>query len=149
MFERFTEDARAAVQDAITYARDTGQTTVEAEHLLLGLCDSPELRGLGLDRRQLGDALAEEERQSLAAVGVFAEESPPMASGRGSGEPGFGSSSRLALQRGVKLAQERGSRRFGSHELLGGVLAAEHGRVPRVLELAGIDIDDLRRGSRD
>jgi ATP-dependent Clp protease ATP-binding subunit ClpA len=142
MFERFTTDARAAVHAAVNDAKATGHSTVEAEHLLLALATSPELQSLGLDRERLAEALIDEERHSLAAVGVSAEHyqhAAPRAQ-----EPPFGASAKLALQRGVKLAQQHGSRRFRSQELLEGVLAAEHGRVPRALDLAGIDVDELR-----
>jgi ATP-dependent Clp protease ATP-binding subunit ClpA len=142
MFERFTTDARAAVHAAVDDAKATGQPTVEAEHLLLALAISPELGSLGLDRERLAEALIEEERHSLAAVGLSAEHyqhTAPRAQ-----EPPFGASAKLALQRGVRLAQQHGNRQFRSQELLKGVLAAERGRVPRALALAGIDIDELR-----
>lgn len=73
MFERFTKDARAAVHTAVSDAKATGRPTVEAEHLLLALATSPELQSLGLDRAQLTEALVEEERRSLLAVGLSAE----------------------------------------------------------------------------
>jgi ATP-dependent Clp protease ATP-binding subunit ClpA len=144
MFERFTKDARAAVHTAVSGAKATGQPTVEAEHLLLALATRPELQSLGLDREQLVEALIEEERQSLAAVGLSAANYQQPRSDSRAWEPRFGASAKLALQRGVKLAQLRGGRRFTSQDLLGGVLAAEHGRVPRALDLAGINVDDLR-----
>lgn len=148
MFERFTTDARETIHRAVAHVQDTGQTSVEAEHLLLALADSPELGHLRLDRQELSDALAEEERLSLAAVGVMAESHPPTRSGRRTSRPSFGASAKLALARGVKLAEQRGERRFRSQDILGGVLAAEHGRVPRALELAGVNVEDLRRGTQ-
>ena len=142
MFERFTTDARAAVQAAVNDARAAGQSTVEAEHLLLALTTSPELQSLGLDREQLAEALIAEERHSLAAVGLSTEQYQHAAPR--TQQPPFGASAKLALQRGVKLAQQHGSRQFRSQELLEGVLAAEHGRIPRALDLAGIDVAELR-----
>jgi ATP-dependent Clp protease ATP-binding subunit ClpA len=144
LFERLTRDARAAVHTAVSDAKATGQPTVEAEHLLLALATSPELQSLGLDREQLVEALIEEERQSLSAVGLGAANYQQPRPASRAQEPRFGASAKLALQRGVKLAQLRGGRRFRSQELLGGVLAAEHGRVPRALDLAGINVDELR-----
>jgi ATP-dependent Clp protease ATP-binding subunit ClpA len=142
MFERFTKGARAVVHTAVSEAKASGQSSVEAEHLLLALATSPELRSLGLDREQLAEALVEEERRSLSAVGLSAENHQQHQSA--SREPRFGASAKLALQRGVKLAQLRGGRRFRAQDLLAGVLAAEHGRVPRALNLVGIDVDELR-----
>jgi Clp amino terminal domain, pathogenicity island component len=37
-----------------------------------------------------------------------------------------------------------GHQELTSRHLLLGVIAAEHGRVPRALKIAGIDIDELR-----
>jgi ATP-dependent Clp protease ATP-binding subunit ClpA len=144
MFERFTKDARAVVHAAVSDAKATGQSTVEAEHLLLALATSPELRSLGLDRERLADALIEEERRSLSVVGLSAENYQQRKPASSAHEPRFGASAKLALQRGVKLAQLRGGRRFRAQDLLAGVLAAEHGRVPRALNLVGIDVDELR-----
>jgi ATP-dependent Clp protease ATP-binding subunit ClpA len=144
MFERFTEDARAAVHAAVSDAKASSQPTVEAEHLLLALATSPELQSVGLDREQLAEALIEEERRSLLAVGLSAEHYQQPQSPSRAQKPRFGASAKLALERGVKLAQMRDGRQFRSQELLGGVLAAQHGRVPRALDLAGIDVDDLR-----
>lgn len=143
MFERFTKDARAAVVAAVREAEAAGQHTVEAEHLLLALAARPELQALGLDRQQLADALVLEEEQSLYAVGVSAAHLPsrPVSEARA---PKFGASAKLAMQRGAKLAALRGGHRFLSRDLLRGVLAAEHGRVPRALGIAGLDIDQLR-----
>jgi hypothetical protein len=44
----------------------------------------------------------------------------------------------------VSIAVNRGERRIHAGHVLYGVLAAEHGRVPRALLIAGIDVDDLR-----
>ena len=144
MFERFTKDARAAVVAAVDEAQTAGQRSVEAEHLLLALAARPELHQLGLDRRQLADALALEERRSLQVVGVSADAyqlAQPTAPARG---PKFAASAKVAMQRGARAAAARGDRRFLSRDLLQGVLAAEHGRVPRALDLAGIDVAQLR-----
>jgi ATP-dependent Clp protease ATP-binding subunit ClpA len=140
-FERFTRDARAAVLAAREEARCNGQHAVESEHLLLALAARPEF---GLDRDRVADALAHEEEQSLAAVGVAAGELEPDAGGRARREPQFATSSKLALQRAVAAAAKRGDRRLTAGHVLLGVLAAEHGRVPRALRIAEIDVDEIR-----
>ncbi len=140
-FERFTKDARAAVLGARLEARSTGQRTVESEHLLLALAARPEF---GLDCDRLAKALAQEEEQSLAAVGVAAGELEPRATPHAPREPQFATSAKLALQRAVALAAKRGDRRLTAGHVLLGVIAADHGRVRRVLRIAEIDVDELR-----
>ena len=140
-FERFTGDARAAVVAAREQARTSGRHAVESEHLLLALAARPEF---GLDPSRLADALAHEEEQSLAAVGLAASEFEPGAGGRARREPRFATSSKLALQRAVAIAAKRGDRRLTAGHVLLGVLAAEHGRVPRALQIAEVDVDELR-----
>ncbi len=140
-FERFTRDARATVVASREEARASGQHTVESEHLLLALAARPEL---GLDRDRLATALAHEEEQSLAAVGVAASALEPRARRRARREPQFATSSKLALQRAVAAAAKRSDRRLTAGHVLLGVIAAEHGRVPRALRIAEIDVDELR-----
>jgi ATP-dependent Clp protease ATP-binding subunit ClpA len=139
--QRFARDARAAVLAARAEARTSGQHTVESEHLLLALARRPEF---GLDRDRLVDALACEEEQSLAAVGVAAGELEPRTRGRARHEPQFATSAKLALTRAGAGAARRGDRRLTPGHVLLGVIAAEHGRVPRALRIAEIDVDELR-----
>ena len=140
-FERFTGDARAAVVAAREQARTSGRHTVESEHLLLALAARPEF---GLDASRLADAFAHEEERSLAAIGLAAGEFESGAGGRARREPRFATSSKLALQRAVAIAAKRGDRRLTAGHVVLGVLAAEHGRVPRALQLAEVDVDELR-----
>ena len=53
-------------------------------------------------------------------------------------------SSKLALHRAVAIAAKRGDRRLTAGHGLLGVVAAAHGRVPRALRIAEIDVDSLR-----
>jgi ATP-dependent Clp protease ATP-binding subunit ClpA len=143
---RFTKDARKFV---LARAREEvlgrGEDVIEAEHLLLSVADHPDLREFGLDRERLVAALAEEELRSLAAVGVSAREFDLSCTARRPRRAKLATSSKLALHRAVKLAVARGERRVSAHHVLWGVLAADHGRVPRALQLAGVDIGALRR----
>jgi len=143
-FERFTKDARATVLAARHEARAAGATTIEAEHLLLALAARPEFASLGLDRGTLADALAREEEQSLEAVGVSAAELGAPPAGRTPRDPQLSTSAKLALHRAVTAASKRGERRLHAGHVLLGVLAAQHGRVPRALGIAGIDAGELR-----
>jgi ATP-dependent Clp protease ATP-binding subunit ClpA len=144
-FERFTKDARAAVLSASEEAaRSSGHATVEAEHLLLALAVHVDLRELGLDHDELVAALAAEEERSLAAVGIASSDFDLPVRHRGRRKPKLATSAKLALQRAATIAVRRGERRIHAGHLLHGVLAAEHGRVPRALQIAGIDVDELR-----
>jgi hypothetical protein len=124
-------------------ASTDGRGVIEAEHLLLALAGSPQLQHLGLDHEELARALAREEEQSLAAVGVSADELPRATSPR-SGRPRLATSAKLALERALKITAKRGQRQMTAQTLLLGVISAEHGRVPRTLQLADIDVDNLR-----
>ncbi|MEU9588557.1 Clp protease N-terminal domain-containing protein [Streptomyces sp. NPDC048219] len=87
MFERFTKDARAVVQEAFEHAERTQAQTVGAEHLLLALLDregsraSFALTALGAGearesvRRALEEArrragLSQAETEALAGLGI-------------------------------------------------------------------------------
>lgn len=143
-FQHFAGDARSAVAAAVQEeAEMEGRGLVQAEHLLLALASHPDLRHLGLDRDALATALAREEEESFAAVGVAAYDLPT-SSATGSGSARLATSSKLAVARALKITAKRGQRRITAANLLLGILSAEKGRVPRALRLAGIDIGDLR-----
>jgi ATP-dependent Clp protease ATP-binding subunit ClpA len=144
MFERFATDTRDAVQAASQEAQGAGQTTVEAEHLLLALSVKPEIRKLGLDHDEIVAALATEEERSLAAVGIDRADYDVPISARRAESARLGASAKVAIQRALTTTAKRGQRRITPANLLLGVLGAEHGRVPRALRLAEIDVQELR-----
>jgi ATP-dependent Clp protease ATP-binding subunit ClpA len=144
MFERFTKDARATVRDARREALSAGDDTIEAEHLLLALAGRDEFHALGLDHDRLTEALADEDRRSLASVGVNLDEIEPQPATRAKGDPRFATSSKLALHRALRAAKMRGDRHIDAGHVLLGVLSAEHGRAARALRIAEIDVDALR-----
>jgi ATP-dependent Clp protease ATP-binding subunit ClpA len=143
-FERFTKDARAVVVAAREEAQTAGQGSIEAEHLLLALAAHPHLRALGLDRDELADALEREEQHSLAAVGIAAVDYGAPATRRRFTDPRMATSGKVVLKRALAAAVERRDRSITAQHLLLGVFAAEHGRVPRALALAEIDVGELR-----
>jgi len=144
-FERFTRDARAIVRAASQEEAQTqGTGTVQAEHLLLALSAHATLQHLDLDHDRIEQALIQEEERSLASVGIASGDfDGPMASAAPR-RTRLATSAKLALQRALVTAQRHQDRRIETHHLLLGVLAADHGRVPRALEIAGIDLDELR-----
>ena len=58
-------------------------------------------------------------------------------------KPTWGASAKLALERAVGEAKRRGDRKIGCEHILRGLLSAEHGAVPRILEAERIDRDEL------
>lgn len=140
MFERFTKDARAVVQEAQDEARRRASRTIEAEHLLLALA----ARGVaGLDHARIDAALDEEERASLAAAGVSWEDFDPQPR-HTDFKQRFGASAKAALADTVKLAVAREDKNLTSPHLLIAILSPDRGTVPRALELAELDREDLR-----
>lgn len=139
MFERFTREARVVVERAREEALDAGSPSIEAEHLLLALArrGSPALLEVGLDHASCLEALDDELTRSLAVAGVGWD--APLRSRATLNSPRFGASSKLALERALRVAVERGDRRLDARHVLLGVLRAELGTVPRALEGAGID----------
>jgi ATP-dependent Clp protease ATP-binding subunit ClpA len=146
MFQRFTNDARRIVKDAVEIARELGATNVEAEHLLLAVTrgDSPAaiaMRLHGLDEDALSSALVMETERSLAAVGVTAgalEFSPFVQ------EPRFATSAKAALAASLRVSLERSGKGIGPGHVTLAVLRAQRGTVARALSIAGVDRTALR-----
>ncbi len=150
MFERFTHEAREVVRQAEEEARDLGSRTIEAEHLLLALAAGPSpVAGLmaehGLGHDAVVVALQREEERSLSAVGVSADAYGAPAALRVAGRVRFGTSAKRALERTLQEALALGSKRLDAAHILLGVLAADHGTVPRALRMAPAGAQELRR----
>ncbi len=143
-FQHFAKQTRAVVDAAVREEAATdGRGVVEAEHLLLALADDPAIRQAGLDHEAIADALVREQEQSLASVGVSAGDLEPARAPR-VGNPRLATSAKLAIERAARVTASRGERRMTPQAILLGVLGAEHGRVPRALALADVDVDELR-----
>ena len=142
MFERFSHEAREAVKAAEAEARELGSPTIEAEHLLLALADRvAALPATGLDHDGVLAALDAERDRSLAAVGVSASgfEPSPLST-----KPKFATSAKSALELALREALVRGDKRILPGHVLLGVLRPQAGTVPRALQQAGVDRDELR-----
>jgi D-alanyl-D-alanine carboxypeptidase len=147
--DRLTGRSRAVAAAAEREASAIGAAVVGAEHLLLALARDTEsqagivLSEMGLTPECLLDGLEAEWERSLGAAGVRVHladlpmpEHPPRTRWAASGK--------LALRRAVEIAIARYERPVDAAHLLLGVLAAEHGTVPRLLECAGADREALR-----
>jgi ATP-dependent Clp protease ATP-binding subunit ClpA len=141
MGSRFTKDAKTVVVAARGEAEALGSPTVEAEHLLLALArrGEPALARAGLDHDAVVAALEAETAHSLSVAGVTWSAPPGRAATAMATAPRFAASAKLALERSLPAALERGENRLTSKHVLLGVLRADVGTVPRALALAGID----------
>ncbi|WP_112242817.1 Clp protease N-terminal domain-containing protein [Kribbella monticola] len=134
------------VQNAREEAEMDGSAMIEAEHVLLSLAspiggDAARLLAeAGLTRDAIRAALDQEWEQSLAVAGVTVTvaELPRATSERGR-NPKFGESAKLVLKRAAERAKRLGASRMSPAHVLVGVLDTKLGRVPRTLELAGVD----------
>jgi ATP-dependent Clp protease ATP-binding subunit ClpA len=154
MAERFVKEARAVAAAAEAEARAGGSPTIEAHHLLLALASDVTgvagdvLRTCGLDHAAIEGAVASEFEQTLSAVGVSLDALPLRRRLPYAGRPRWAASGKSALEHALGAARERGDRRIGSGHVLLGVLAAEHGTVPRALRLAGVEPEELVAATR-
>jgi len=147
MFERFVHDARRVALEANSVAAGLGSSSVEAEHLLVSLAAGDDaagraLRDAGLDPQELRDAIQRDFERVLRNVGIDASGVDVPANCR-SDTPRWGASAKQSLERALVEAKRRGDRRIGSEHILLGLLRAEHGTVPRILDAEGIDPDEL------
>ena len=149
MFERFTREARAAVKDAEAEARALGSPAIEAEHLLLALTRQDPatavaraLAEAGLDHDRVGEALEAERERSLAAVGISIHEFE-LPAPHPSSRPRMAAGARSALEHALRISLVRGDKRIDSAHILLALLRAEAGTVPRALNEAGVDRQQL------
>jgi ATP-dependent Clp protease ATP-binding subunit ClpA len=147
MFERFVGEARLAALEATSVAAGLGSSSVEAEHLLISIASTSTraghaLRDAGLEPQELRDAIQRDFERVLQNVGIDASGVDLAAMCRRT-KPRWGASAKQGLGRAVDEAKRRGDRRVGCEHILRGLLAAEHGAVPRILAAEGIDRDEL------
>ncbi|TCM41826.1 Clp protease N-terminal domain-containing protein [Kribbella sp. VKM Ac-2568] len=147
-----TKDVRSVlVRGARAEARLDGSSMIEAEHVLLALAALPGsaaarmLHGAGLTRDAIRAALDREWEQSLATAGIAVTVAElPTATPDEERTPAIGESTKLLLKRAMDNAAATGGGRIGASNMLVGILDANLGRVPRALDLAGIDRAALR-----
>ena len=147
MFERFAGEARHVALKAHSVAAGLGSSSVEAEHLLVSLAGTQHpagaaLREVGLEPEELHDAIQRDFERVLAQVGIDAGDLDVSANCRRT-KLRWGASAKQGLERALVEAKRRGDRKIGPEHILLGLLRAEHGTVPRMLEAEGIDRDEL------
>jgi len=147
MFKRLVADARRVAVEANSVAAGLGSPSVEAEHLLVSLAAGQDragsaLREVGLDPEELREAIHRDFERVLGRVGIDAAAFDLSANCRRT-TPRWGASAKQGLERALQEAERRGERHIGPEHILLGLLRAEHGAVPRILEAEGIHRDEL------
>jgi ATP-dependent Clp protease ATP-binding subunit ClpA len=145
-------DVRAVVvHGARAEAVEDGSAAIEAEHVLLALTElsgtttARLLADAGLTHETTRAALDREWEQSLSTAGVaVAIAELPKATPDRSRNPQIGETTKLLLKRAMATSSATGGGRIGAAHLLVGALDTNLGRIPRALELAGIERDSLR-----
>lgn len=170
MFERFTTQARKAVQVAVSEARVLGASRIGAEHLLLGLAHGPSpaadaLTAAGLDLRSLRKLAAGQpgaeplDANSLALLGIDLDQV------RRAAEAAFGpgaldraarpkastkvrarmtAESKEALALALRIAQDRRDYAISAGHILAGIIDQGDNGALRLLAAADVDPVALR-----
>ena len=160
MFERFTDEARAAVVRAQDVARAAGAVRIEPVHLLLSVAagagpGATALRTAGLDPDRAASSAAAAEGALLAGLGVdldLVRERAERTFGSGaldarsrSGHLRFSAAAKRVLQESLRAEVAVGSRRLDDGSVLLGVLAVRDAVVAAVLGDQDVEPLDLRR----
>lgn len=171
MFERFSTQARQAVQLALSEARRLSADRIGAQHLLLGLAHgrsgpaADALRAAGLEAGGLRALAAAQpdaaplDADSLALLGIDLDQvrrAAETAFGLGSldrparSEPDRRTRARMtseakeAMALALRLAQTRGDKEISSGHLLAGIIDQGNNGALRVLTAAEVDPAALR-----
>ncbi|PXY23252.1 hypothetical protein BAY59_26555 [Prauserella coralliicola] len=147
--QKLNRSLTRVLERAIEEASARRAPAVEAEHLLLALASDEVLAArrvlieAGLDRDGIEAALDRERTESLSAVGVGPLDEELFTATPRQTRPGWGTSTKEAIQRGRAIGGQDGRRRPAETELLLGILTASLGTVPRALAFAGVDRESL------
>lgn len=161
MFERFTTAARTVVTDAVEEAERRYDPYIGTEHLLLGVTRShtpvttATLRNAGITTDAVRQAMVEQERGALAAVGVDVETNLLAVDGpkrpprgwrrfRFAGHRPFTAGAKGALHASLEHARRlQQGRLLPEHLLLALTTASSTDPAVRLLQQLGVDVDDL------
>ena len=179
MFERFTDQARIAVQLAQEYARQHHAATIRTEHLLIGVLGAPDSpavalladpRGAPARRRGGRRALprgGEPDPEALAALGIDLDEVRRRAeeafgpgalertwAGRGRGARWLGhipfeAAAKKAMELSLREAIALKDRYIGAEHLLLGLLRTEAGAAHHMLAARGVTLAEVRAAVAD
>jgi ATP-dependent Clp protease ATP-binding subunit ClpA len=153
MFERFSKTAREVVKQAQELAAAEGATSVEAHHLLIAAAEARDsdtaasLSHLGINGQTIDEARAREFRKALTSVGIDTSSQAPLGSSRlRRSTPRFGQSAKLVLQRTIEEATNANAPRITERHLVLGIVSAEAGTTPRLLNELHVTAGQIRGG---
>lgn len=145
---------RAMLEGSEAAAREMGEETPGAEHLLLAAMDLPDgaaariLGTHGVDRARLRTAIVEQHATALAAAGLDPDaasrlsDGPPIEPPHGAGVYRSQPSAQEAFQAAGHLARSSKERLSSAH-VVAAVAAMEHGAAARALTRLGVDRSSL------
>lgn len=169
MFDRFTGLAKQAVTASQDVAIELGHDFIGAEHLLLGLVETPGLagevlRGHGVEAPRARDEVVrlldeagvratggQEVKDALSSIGIDVAEIQRRADATfGTGafrfpRPPFTPRAKEALQLTLREALRLGQENIGTEHMLLGILAAGEGVAIQVMTALGADPAALRQ----
>lgn len=137
MFERFTESARRALFFARYEVTQLGATSIETEHLLLGL--TSESKGIIAQILALSHVSPNDIRKEVESRSVFRQKIGT------SVEIPFGAETKRALQFAAEEADRLGHSYIGTEHLLLGLLREEGSVAGSVLTTLGLRLDEVRQ----
>ncbi len=135
MFERFTERGRRAVFFARYEATRFGSSTIEPEHLLLGLLHEDK----NLINRFLSNALPLETIREEIAKSLPSREKVSSSSNLP-----FSNAYKRVLEYAAEEAEKLNHRHIGTEHLLCGILREEEGLAAEFLRNQGLQLDTIR-----
>ena len=134
MFERFTESARRALFFARYEVSQLGATSIETEHVLLGLIRESR----GVVARILAPVAPESLRRDIETRSVYGKKTPT------SLEVPFSAETQRALQFAAEEADRMRHSYIGKEHLLLGLLREESSVAASILTKHGLRLDDVR-----
>lgn len=137
MFERFTESARRALFFARYEVTQLGATSIETEHLLLGL--TRESKGIIAQILALSHVSPNDIRKEVESRSLFRQRIAT------SVEIPFGAETKRVLQFAAEEADRLGHSYIGTEHLLLGLLREEGSVAASILSVHGLRSDDVRR----
>ena len=137
MFERFTESARRALFFARHDVTQLGATSIETEHLLLGL--TRESKGIIAQILALSHVSPNDIRKEVESRSVFGQKVAT------SVEIPFGAETKRVLQFAAEEADRLGHSYIGTEHLLLGLLREEGSVAASVLTTLGLRLDEVRQ----
>jgi ATP-dependent Clp protease ATP-binding subunit ClpC len=137
MFERFTESARRTLFFARYEVTQLGATSIETEHLLLGL--TRESKGIIAQILALSHVSPNDIRKEVESRSVFRQRIAT------SVEIPFGAETKRVLQFAAEEADRLGHSYIGTEHLLLGLLREEGSVAASILSVHGLRSDDVRR----